>query len=186
MTPSPKYATKSMGLVASSSGIVSTLQAMMDLMGGDKTIRQLENASNMSGACGLLGDNLSRTVTDAEQIAGLALVTPQLQPGVTAIPPVGLARTVGGGVQARDGGLLKVIRRAPSRTLQQTQEYQTLARDGEHTGRAPKLSRQHKSGRRPTHQITQMRSRSQRFRRRQRSAWRQACRNWSIVVKRWA
>lgn len=43
------------GAVASSSGIVNTLQAMMDLMGGDKTIRQLENASQYVGRMRALG-----------------------------------------------------------------------------------------------------------------------------------
>src|SRR5207237_931628 len=37
------------GAVASASGLVSTLQAMVALMGGDKTIQQLANASQFVG-----------------------------------------------------------------------------------------------------------------------------------------
>nr|WP_055354361.1 RND transporter MmpL12 [Mycobacterium tuberculosis] len=119
------------GAVASSSGIVNTLQAMMDLMGGDKTIRQLENASQYVGRMRALGDNLSGTVTDAEQIATWA--SPMVNalnssPVCNSDPACRTSRAqLAAIVQAQDDGLLRSIR-ALAVTLQQTQEYQTLAR----------------------------------------------------------
>ncbi|MDX6655090.1 MAG: putative drug exporter of the superfamily, partial [Solirubrobacterales bacterium] len=58
--------------VASSAGMVSMLEGLLQLMGGDKTIQQLDNASHYVGRMRALGNNLSGTVTDAESTAAWA------------------------------------------------------------------------------------------------------------------
>ncbi|BBX73780.1 RND family transporter [Mycobacterium shinjukuense] len=118
------------GAVASASGLVNTLQAMVALMGGDKTIQQLDNASQFVGRMRALGNNLGETVAQAEQTAVWA------NPMVTALnsspvcnrdPACVKSRgELAAIVEAENNGLLRSIA-ALAVTLQQTQEYQTLA-----------------------------------------------------------
>ncbi|SON63804.1 Sulfolipid-1 exporter MmpL8 [Mycobacterium simulans] len=118
------------GAVSSASGLVSMLQTMVALMGGDKTIQQLDNASQMVGRMRALGNNLSGTITSAEQTALWA------SPMVTALnssptcnkdPACVTSRAqLAAIVEAENNGLLKSIA-ALAVTLQQTREYQTLA-----------------------------------------------------------
>ncbi|MCV7074732.1 MMPL/RND family transporter [Mycobacterium szulgai] len=118
------------GAVASASGLVGTLQAMVVLIGGDKTIQQLDKASNFVGRMRALGTNLSGTIADAEQTAVWA------NPMVTALnssptcnkdPACVRSRAqLSAIVEANNNGLLKSIA-ALAVTLQQTKEYQTLA-----------------------------------------------------------
>lgn len=118
------------GAVSSTSGIVNTLQSMVTLMGGDKTIRQLENASQIVGNMRTLGNNLSGTVTDAEQTAVWA--SPMVRalnasPVCDSDPACRTSRAqLAAIVEAGNNGLLQSIQ-ALAINLQQTQEYQTLA-----------------------------------------------------------
>lgn len=118
------------GAVASAAGLVSTLQAMVELIGGDKTIRQLDNASQFVGRMRQLGNNLAGTVTDAEQTAvwGAPMVAAlNTSPTCNADPACQRSRSqLAAIVDANNDGLLRAMARMAI-TLQQTQEYQTLA-----------------------------------------------------------
>lgn len=118
------------GAVASVSGVVSTLTALEALMGGDRTIKQLENASDLVGRMRRLGDNLSGTVQGAEQTAVWA------NPMVTALnsspecnkdPKCRSSRAeLVALVEAQNNGVLRSIA-ALAVTLQQTKEFQTVS-----------------------------------------------------------
>lgn len=118
------------GAVTSAAGLVSTLQAMVALMGGDKTIQQLDNASQFVGRMRALGNNLSGTVTDAEQTAvwGGPMVTAlNSSPACNSDPACVRSRgQLAAIVEANNSGLLRSMAMMAV-TLQQTQEYQTLA-----------------------------------------------------------
>ena len=118
------------GAVASSSGIVDALEGMLQLMGGDKTIQELDTASQYVSRMHQLGNDLSGSVAEAEQTAVWA------SPMVTALNSSPTCNTdpscvksrgqLGAIVDAEDSGLLESIARLAV-TLQRTQGYQTLA-----------------------------------------------------------
>ncbi len=118
------------GAVSSTSGLVNTLQAMVALMGGDKTIQQLDNASQFVGRMRALGNDLGGTIAYAEQTAVWA--NPMVKalnssPVCNKDPACRSSRAeLAALVQAQNNGLLKSIA-ALAVTLQQTKEYQTLA-----------------------------------------------------------
>nr|WP_081287566.1 RND family transporter [Mycobacterium asiaticum] len=116
--------------VASSAGMVAMLENMLQLMGGDKTIQQLDTASQYVGRMRALGNNLSGTVTDAETTAVWAapMVTAlNSSPSCDADPACVRSRSqLAAVVDSGNDGLLRSIR-AFAVTLQQTDQYQTLA-----------------------------------------------------------
>ena len=118
------------GAVASSAGIVSALEGMLQLMGGDKTIQQLDNASHYVSKMRALGNNLSGTVASAEQTAvwaGPMVTALNASPTCDRDPSCVTSRSqLGAIVEAENSGLLRSIA-AFAVTLQQTKEYQTLA-----------------------------------------------------------
>ncbi|BBX96087.1 MMPL/RND family transporter [Mycobacterium lacus] len=118
------------GAVTSASGLVTTLQAMMALMGGDRTIQQLDHASQFVGRMRTLGDNLSGTVAQAEQTAVWAnpmVIALNSSPVCNKDPACVKSRgELAAIVEAENNGLLRSIA-ALAVTLQQTQDYQTLA-----------------------------------------------------------
>ena len=116
--------------VASSAGMVSMLEGLLQLMGGDKTIQQLDTASHYVGNMRALGNNLSGTVTDAESTAVWAapMVTAlNNSPDCNIDPACVRSRSqLGAIVESGNDGLLRSIR-SFAVTLQQTDQYQTLA-----------------------------------------------------------
>ncbi|MFV0495908.1 RND family transporter [Mycobacterium sp.] len=116
--------------VVSSAGLVSSLQGMIELMGGDKTIQQLDDASHYVGQMRALGNNLSGTVQDAEQIAvwaGPMVTALNASPECNASASCVRSRSqLSAIVQSGNNGLLRSIG-AFAITLQRTQEYQNLA-----------------------------------------------------------
>lgn len=116
--------------VASSAGMVSMLENMLQLMGGDKTIQQLDQASGAVGRMRALGNNLSGTVSDAQTTAVWAapMVTALNEsPSCNADPACVRSRgQLAAIVESGNNGLLRSIQ-AFAVTLQQTDQYQTLA-----------------------------------------------------------
>ncbi|KAA1251979.1 RND family transporter [Mycobacterium simiae] len=116
--------------VTSSAGLVQMLQNMLNLMGGDKTIQQLDNASQYVGRMRALGNNLSGTVQDAERTAVWAspMVTAlNSSPTCNADPACVRSRSqLAAIVESGNNGLLRSIA-AFAVTLQQTEGFQTLA-----------------------------------------------------------
>ncbi|OBJ55162.1 hypothetical protein A9W94_20320 [Mycobacterium asiaticum] len=116
--------------VASSAGMVAMLENMLQLMGGDKTIQQLDTASQYVGRMRALGNNLSGTVTDAETTAVWAapmVAALNTSPSCNADPACVRSRSqLAAVVESGNDGLLRSIR-AFAVTLQQTDQYQTLA-----------------------------------------------------------
>ena len=118
------------GAVASTSGIVDALEGLLQLMGGDKTIQELDTASQYVSRMHQLGNDLSGSVAEAEQTAVWAspMVTALNSSPTCAKDPscVKSRGQLGAIVDAENSGLLKSIA-GLAVTLQRTQGYQTLA-----------------------------------------------------------
>ncbi|GFG64690.1 putative transport protein MmpL12 [Mycobacterium kubicae] len=116
--------------VASSAGMVAMLENMLQLIGGDKTIQQLDTASQYVGRMRALGNNLSGTVQDAEQTAVWAspmVAALNESPSCNADPACVRSRSqLAAIVESGNNGLLRSIA-AFAVTLQQTEGYQNLA-----------------------------------------------------------
>jgi RND superfamily putative drug exporter len=115
--------------VTSMSGLVATLTTLEALMGGDKTINALEQASQMAGQMKSLGNSLSSSTSDAESTATWAapmLTALNSSPTCNTDPSCMRSRSgLAALVQADNDGTLASIK-SLARNMQATQPMATV------------------------------------------------------------
>jgi putative drug exporter of the RND superfamily len=117
------------GALSSLSGVVGPLQAMEQMLGGDKTINALDQGAQYTGQMKTLGDNLNASTVNAETIAAWA--TPMLtalndSPECNVDPGCVNSRAgLAAMVAANNDGTLASIK-AMARNLQAAQKTQTV------------------------------------------------------------